>query len=512
MELGMPSRILTLPWDGLAGSPSMLPNFESLARRYRFRAMGEYCHRLRISSLLLAHHADDQAETILMRLAKGARGMGLLGIKPCSPIPECEGMYGVHESGIPIKLAKAPVIINKLPGYFSLDLGKSAESSQSPEPVDRSQLRVESGGVTIYRPLLGFSKERLIATCKALGMEWFEDDTNIDPTVTERNAIRHLYSHTGLSQIVPKSRLLSLTAKLQKTEDLRQQKVDQYIRKCKVISLDTRRGTLLVSFPFITIDDEGLLVAAMLLRRVLMIVTPNPTVTLDQAANVAARIYSSHDQTKPKSFNASGVMFQPLQDLDETRGRYIWHIFREPMYKRRSPMYPYEVPVRTGNSNMMPHHFLFDHRFWISIDNRMPRVDGVLIVRFLDRYDVSKLPGALGLGEESSHILRRLLRAVGGDPRWRYSLPLVVWKPHVGEEKVVGFPSLGVKARSFLLVKWKCRYRKINLSDLNLGEAVPPHSLKLRRVMEGKGEVKQKANFAPWLAKREEKLLERETR
>lgn len=98
MNIGMTSRILTLPWKDITGNPSQLPNFESLARKYRFQAIGKYCQKSDISSILLGHHADDQAETVLMRLAKGARGVGLLGIKPSSPIPECEGIYGVHST------------------------------------------------------------------------------------------------------------------------------------------------------------------------------------------------------------------------------------------------------------------------------------------------------------------------------------------------------------------------------------------------------------------------------
>src|ERR1700693_2172654 len=92
------TRILKIKWPGL-GDPASLPNFESLARKYRFRLLGRACSGLGIDSLLLGHHEDDQAETILMRLANGQGTRGLVGIKSPAGIPECYGIHGVYESG-----------------------------------------------------------------------------------------------------------------------------------------------------------------------------------------------------------------------------------------------------------------------------------------------------------------------------------------------------------------------------------------------------------------------------
>lgn len=510
----MTSRILTIPWEDVPGNPSKLPNFETLARKYRFQAIGKYCRKFDISSLLLGHHADDQAETVLLRLAKGAMGVGLLGIKPSSPIPECEGIHGVHESGSPIALSiPMPEYKHQKGPPRSHSMGHIGRDSPATErPKTMKQLEIESGGITLYRPLLEFPKERLIATCKALGVQWFEDHTNKDPTLTDRNAIRYLYDRRELSWVLPKSRVLSLAAQLKRTDTLRQQKVDNLIKKCKVTSFDTRKGTLIIGFPFIPDDvTQRSTLAAMLLRRIIMTVTPNATVSLDQMLGAVPAIFPlSNDLTPPKTFNTAGVMFQPLEDRD-VPDKYQWHLFRQPRYRHSSDevIIPELLPARP------PSPFLYDNRYWLLIHNEFSSQAGDLVVRFFDRDDVSKLERALD--EREYWVLKRSLKTVGNEDRWRYSLPVVVWRPRggsvVGEEAIVGLPTLGVKVGSFTRVRWWCRYKKINPSDLGLKAAVEPGTLRIRRVMKLKGEVSDNLELTPWLREREKSFFEeRDTR
>ncbi|KAA8565865.1 hypothetical protein EYC84_009681 [Monilinia fructicola] len=465
-SLGMTSRILTIPWEDVPGNPSKLPNFETLARKYRFQAIGKYCRKFDISSLLLGHHADDQAETVLLRLAKGAMGVGLLGIKPSSPIPECEGIHGVHESGSPIALSiPMPEYKHQKGPPRSHSMGHIGRDSPATErPKTMKQLEIESGGITLYRPLLEFPKERLIATCKALGVQWFEDHTNKDPTLTDRNAIRYL------------------------------------------------KGTLIIGFPFIPDDvTQRSTLAAMLLRRIIMTVTPNATVSLDQMLGAVPAIFPlSNDLTPPKTFNTAGVMFQPLEDRD-VPDKYQWHLFRQPRYRHSSDevIIPELLPARP------PSPFLYDNRYWLLIHNEFSSQAGDLVVRFFDRDDVSKLERALD--EREYWVLKRSLKTVGNEDRWRYSLPVVVWRPRggsvVGEEAIVGLPTLGVKVGSFTRVRWWCRYKKINPSDLGLKAAVEPGTLRIRRVMKLKGEVSDNLELTPWLREREKSFFEeRDTR
>ncbi len=55
-------------------------HIQELAREARYRLMADYCRKNAIKYLCLAHHADDQAETILFRLAKGSGVDGLGGM------------------------------------------------------------------------------------------------------------------------------------------------------------------------------------------------------------------------------------------------------------------------------------------------------------------------------------------------------------------------------------------------------------------------------------------------
>ena len=68
---------LILKWQGWDGSG----NLQDQARRARYRLIADWAKAQGIGAVALAHTADDQAETFLMRLARGAGVDGLSGMQ-----------------------------------------------------------------------------------------------------------------------------------------------------------------------------------------------------------------------------------------------------------------------------------------------------------------------------------------------------------------------------------------------------------------------------------------------
>jgi len=65
-------------------------NIESQARNLRYEALTQMCQAHKIQDLLLAHHLDDQAETVLIQLMRGA---GLPGL---SAMPQVKSRELIH--------------------------------------------------------------------------------------------------------------------------------------------------------------------------------------------------------------------------------------------------------------------------------------------------------------------------------------------------------------------------------------------------------------------------------
>ncbi|PRC91883.1 tRNA lysidine(34) synthetase TilS [Solimicrobium silvestre] len=60
---------------------------EAAARKKRYAALGELCERHHVDIILTAHHQDDQAETMLLQLLRGAGVAGLCGMQQCHRAP-----------------------------------------------------------------------------------------------------------------------------------------------------------------------------------------------------------------------------------------------------------------------------------------------------------------------------------------------------------------------------------------------------------------------------------------
>lgn len=78
-RLGVRHSILTACW---AATPATA--IQERARRQRYRLLSYWVEERGLGALATGHHADDQAETLLMRLARGSGVRGLAAMRPRS--------------------------------------------------------------------------------------------------------------------------------------------------------------------------------------------------------------------------------------------------------------------------------------------------------------------------------------------------------------------------------------------------------------------------------------------
>ena len=77
---GMAHATLTVDLVGGAG-------VSARARTARYGALGDWAKARGLAAIITAHHADDQAETLVMRLNRGAGVRGLAGMRPQAVVP-----------------------------------------------------------------------------------------------------------------------------------------------------------------------------------------------------------------------------------------------------------------------------------------------------------------------------------------------------------------------------------------------------------------------------------------
>ena len=84
--LGIPHQIRTVEWGEKPDS-----GLQEKARDARYRLIADWLRTRNLQAVCTAHHRDDQAETLVMRLGRGAGVRGLAAIRPSSALPgDCD--------------------------------------------------------------------------------------------------------------------------------------------------------------------------------------------------------------------------------------------------------------------------------------------------------------------------------------------------------------------------------------------------------------------------------------
>ncbi len=151
--LGLPHR--TLAWSGEKPARGL----PEAAREARYALLVALAREIGASHMVTAHTLDDQAETVLMRLARGSGPAGLAGMRPL----------------------------------------------------------VERDGILHARPLLGLPKADLVGLCRENGWPFVEDPTNRDDRFA-RPRWRRLRSALAAEGLTPE-RLARLAGRMGRAED-----------------------------------------------------------------------------------------------------------------------------------------------------------------------------------------------------------------------------------------------------------------------------------------------------
>ena len=80
---------LSIPFTGIKVSVGQ-GNIQAKAREARYRALGQWAKDKGLGAIATAHHADDQAETLLMRLSRGSGLSGLAGVREAALVPDSD--------------------------------------------------------------------------------------------------------------------------------------------------------------------------------------------------------------------------------------------------------------------------------------------------------------------------------------------------------------------------------------------------------------------------------------
>lgn len=126
--------------------PPQGASIQAQARQLRYQLLGRWALGKDAAALLTAHHADDQAETFLMRAVRGSGPAGLAGIRQC---------WTWH-----------------------------------PERWDGTGAG-KARGLPVVRPLLGWRRATLRALAEAAALPFVDDPSNIDPR-HDRTGVRAL--------------------------------------------------------------------------------------------------------------------------------------------------------------------------------------------------------------------------------------------------------------------------------------------------------------------------------
>ena len=184
-KLGVAHR--TLRWSGKKPASGI----QQAAREARYRLLADAARKAGARHILTAHTLDDQAETVLFRLARGSGIAGLRGMRavaPLAPSPSPERGGHRRPSAAVNQNADAKHRLRRSAGEGSgfVPLTPTRRASFADLPLAGG-----GGELLLIRPLLSIPKSRLLTTLAAAKIPFADDPSNRDPRFT-RPRLREL--------------------------------------------------------------------------------------------------------------------------------------------------------------------------------------------------------------------------------------------------------------------------------------------------------------------------------
>jgi tRNA(Ile)-lysidine synthase len=347
--------------------------------------------------------------------------------------------------------------------------------------LDRKAMSVEAGGITVYRPLLSFPKESLIATCQLNGVEWAEDLSNRDPTVTIRNAARNLIISQSLPKALQQPSLLGLAERAGVRVQKRMLAANRLSHATKIQLLDLRSGHLRIEIPDLCEagydptslhipSEERQFELGLYLRELIRLVTSAHTVATSVTKNAVEHIFGDCESS-PKVLTIGTVLIRRVM-LESSRVstmeelallqkgqavRRVWSLSRQPYnWNEQIPV----IPVQSSRELLakIPYE-LWDGRFWIRVQNLTSQSMCIRPFRKNDlKYFMEGFPSA-----RKTPFVKILKSAAPGNMKWTLpAIALVDAHGMTSDESLVALPSLGAVLPQWQdKVKWNVKYKSI---------------------------------------------------
>ena len=159
---------------------------EAAARKLRHAAFA----RQDCDFVALAHHADDQAETLLLQLLRGA---GVRGVAAMPVLSSVEGPVLSSVEGPVLSSVEGPVLSRVEGPVLSRVEGPVLSRVEGPvlsRVEGPLQKQATKPAPATLRPLLDISRAKLLEYADQHGLQWVEDESNADDRYP-RNFLRH---------------------------------------------------------------------------------------------------------------------------------------------------------------------------------------------------------------------------------------------------------------------------------------------------------------------------------